>query len=497
MTGQFVADHGEASGIAFSHDGAVLAASGNNSQRSSIVLADARTWTPVGEPLVVQGSGRRSFPDRVDALVFSDNDSRLFSGDLDNHLIEWDIAARRQVKVLAGHADDVLAVRILAGGSVISTGADGVVVLWNPANGQWGADALDREADGTQSVAFLGRTALLTATSGGRVLIWDATKRTPIRQLTDGTDPFGHFYVAAAGGSRVATVDMSGSFLFYDTTDGRVIHRYAVAGPTNVDGLTLQPGQPLAIDATGRTMAVALGRQLTVVDVGSGAALLDVADATGSVAISPDGQRVAALLPGGVLRLWQRLGGAFSTHSTELAIGDSPRLDSVLTFSPDGRTLAVALGTTIRMVHLDKGGGHVDMLEGHLERATALAFSPDGTLLATGGADGVVLLWDLPSGRRLGTLRAGTTAITGLAFSEDGTRLATAGERPVLQVDENGMARPPTVSPAVLLWNLDVSSWSAHACEVAGRNLSKAEWVRYLGTDLPYKSTCPQFAAGS
>ncbi len=87
-------------------------------------------------------------------------------------------------------------------------------------------------------------------------------------------------------------------------------------------------------------------------------------------------------------------------------------------------------------------------------------------------------------------------AVTGLAFSADGTRLASAVEEPVLQVDEDGLAQRQPAAPSVLLWNLDLASWNTAACEVAGRNLSRAEWTRYVGPEVPYQSACPQFAAG-
>jgi len=41
---------------------------------------------------------------------------------------------------------------------------------------------------------------------------------------------------------------------------------------------------------------------------------------------------------------------------------------------------------------------------------------------------------------------------------------------------------------------VSASSWLAHACAVAGRNLTKEEWRRFV-PGHPYRKTCPSFAA--
>jgi hypothetical protein len=66
-----------------------------------------------------------------------------------------------------------------------------------------------------------------------------------------------------------------------------------------------------------------------------------------------------------------------------------------------------------------------------------------------------------------------------LAFGPDGKLLVSATER-----------------DRILLWNLDPTSWEDEACRVANRNLTLAEWRRYVGADVAYRVTCPGLPPG-
>jgi hypothetical protein len=50
----------------------------------------------------------------------------------------------------------------------------------------------------------------------------------------------------------------------------------------------------------------------------------------------------------------------------------------------------------------------------------------------------------------------------------------------------------PGESP--IMWDIDPQSWREKACTVAGRNLTKTEWDKYMPTDEPYRATCPELA---
>jgi WD40 repeat protein len=142
-------------------------------------------------------------------------------------------------------------------------------------------------------------------------------------------------------------------------------------------------------------------------------------------------------------------------------------------FSPDGQTLASVSGdTTIRLWEVATGQPIGDPLRGHTDSVWSVAFSPDGQTLASGSDDGTIRLWEVATGQPIGDpLRGHTDLVWSVAFSPDGQTLASASG--------DGTIR---------LWNVPIGK--ARACRAANRNLTAAEWRRYLG-DRPYALTCP------
>jgi WD40 repeat protein len=143
-------------------------------------------------------------------------------------------------------------------------------------------------------------------------------------------------------------------------------------------------------------------------------------------------------------------------------------------FSPDGRTLAVAVqaGATGSIDFFDVATGN--------RRARLLLPSPPvgvayvrgGTRIATITSVGGALppgsgassheLWDTASLQPVGEPISFSTALFRDVASPDGRRIVSGG---------NGIA---------VIWDLDPSRWENMACRIANRPLTRAEWHRYL-----------------
>jgi WD40 repeat protein len=109
-------------------------------------------------------------------------------------------------------------------------------------------------------------------------------------------------------------------------------------------------------------------------------------------------------------------------------------------------------------------------------------FSTDDNTLASGSFDNTVILWDVSDKAnpvQLSQLAGHTSSVLSVDFSADDNTLASGSD-----------------DSTVILWDVSVESLKEKACRRAGRNLTQAEWERYLGT-RPYNRTCPQHPEGS
>ncbi|MDA3646549.1 hypothetical protein LZ318_25425 [Saccharopolyspora indica] len=543
--------------VAFSRDGKLLATGAANNS------SGARLWDV--------GTGRQIGPtfdsdSQVYSAVFSPDGKTLATGTQGAGARLWDVGTGQQIGPQLGDTT-VESVAFSRGGETLVTATGDGAQLWDRATGQQIGPTLS-SAGNVEEVAFSpDGTTVVTATatavrtsfnappSGGGAQLWDVATGRQIGPTLDDTttvysaafSPDGSTLVTGVGsetGGGVRLWNLAASRQIGPTLDGS---SYARSVAFNRDGTALAAGM---FRGGARSWNVATGSQVrsvlgdsTVLSVafspdgntlvtgadsetGGGARLWNLAtgqqigpvlggpNTVSSVAFSKDGDTLATSLGDEGVRLWDVATG----RQIGPTFGESGSMDvDAVALSPDGKTLAAAMGSAMGVQLWDVATGRPVGAALGSATVNSVQFSPDGETLATGLLLGGAQLWDVATGQRIGPT-LGSGGLVSVAFSPDGETLAatadaTNGGGVQLWDVATGRQIGPTVGNSVLvsvafspdgrtlatadpyvgaqLWNVDyLVDFQRVVCDEVGGFLTSEFWERHVPPGPAYRNVC-------
>ena len=428
-----------------------------------------RVWDVAGR----SGTRAVATPNGLAYAVVFRQDDRLLMGDAGSGVYSVDPTNGTAIGRTVGPGQGTTVVAVSRDGhTVLGGGADGVVTVWTMSRRSLTMSDLAITAVTPQP----GGALLAMVTGDGAGWLWDRATGDGLRRLAaePGRLRYARF---SPDGTRLATVGDDGTLLLWDPATAAPVGRFSRPG-TELTGLAFSPD--------GTTVAVAARTGSTSGEV----LLLATSDLT----------------------LRQRRPIDAGPGDPPPRVGADTRASAV-SFSPDGRLLAVPLYSgRVALWNLTDPAAPPTSLDGHTGMALDAAFSPDATVLATSGSDRFVRLWNVVDGREIGSFE-GVSAIRSVAFSPDGATLATASRDSVLRLwdvrsrqplalidrhsddlnavafDEHGELISAGADGVAVVWDLDPGHAVRELCHRVDPATIAEQW-RVLGSDLGDPPSC-------
>jgi len=464
---------GNVSSLAYSPDGKQLAANDTD----HLVVLDTATWLPVRDATVIDENYY------IQSMAYSPDGSRLAVGS-NKHVVLLDATTGRQVgSPLLGARGGVMGVAFGADGRTLAAGStSGDVDVYDLQNAPL-ATKVPAGMTSVTAIAFRPDGKVLASAGSDSVIrFWDTSTWQTVGQ-TPASDGRISALAFSPDGKTLASGGEDKLVHLWDASTGQQL-----ATPLDAKGGAVYC---LAFSPDGKWLAIGgVTDQLSVWEVAGGKPVasqqyspmqnevFDPIKAILTVGFMPDSSGLFFTMAGGTAMFvsWgaQGPGSEWTTRKLSFIEGQLQANEVEGALSPNGKTVALANLTDIRLADVASGNLIGLPMYGHNYGVSDLAFSPDGKLLASGGMDATVRVWDSATGQPVGLpLQGPSKGVYRVAFSPDGTRLVGVGN-----------------DGSIYVWNMVMNDWESLVCGLAKRNLSGLEWQQFM-PDEPYRLTCP------
>ena len=187
-----------------------------------------------------------------------------------------------------------------------------------------------------------------------------------------------------------------------------------------------------------------------------------------SIAISSDGNKLAAGTNDGTIELWK---------TTQDFPGESVKVDNnaifAIEFSKDAALLATGDQEGIVRIWDANSINNLMTLTGHTARVIDIKFDPGNKLIASASTDKTVQIWETAKLNENPIILTQEAWVMNISFNETGDKIYTGYK--------NGLRQ---------IWETTTKPMTEGLCTKLTRNMSLDEWNNYVGKDITYEKTC-------
>jgi WD40 repeat protein len=460
--------------VSFSHDGKTIASASGN--------GEIKLWDIDGH---LKSSPRLDAKVPISSVIFSPDDRIIASAGYDGKIVLIDANSQKVVRVLPlSVTPSPVPVRCISfspdGKKIVAGYEDSKIRLWNPINGKELTQRSYQFKGHTSSINSISfspdrkNETIASVSDDGNIKLWDIRGNElqtfkigfPVKSI--GFSPDGKRIISGGdetvvrlwsleSPNRVLSVgdkevtsfsfNPAGTAIISGNSDGKVIlwdlDRQGLLTQSKIfsDNFSktnpkMQPESTIVdFSRDGRGILYAINYNNSDNSSGSEAIIylweLDkltprtFAKLNGrisSLSFSPDGKNIL-VATGTTLRLWDK------DSRQVLLFTPTEHKDIIksISFSPDGKTIATAsVDQTIKLWH-SSDGQEITTLTGHTGSVFDVKFSPDGETIASASTDKTIKLWNSSDGQEIRTLRGHTDSVYSVSFSPDDKIIASAG----------------------------------------------------------------------
>ncbi|WP_179052046.1 WD40 repeat domain-containing protein [Nostoc sp. TCL26-01] len=295
-----------------------------------------------------------------------------------------------------------------------------VTTLWQTVSDVKERNLLEGHNDSVNSVYFSPDGKILASCSNDTIKLWDVTTGKEILTLNEPNNRV--YYIRFSPNGKTLAAVTSKGIKLWDMAMVREIRTLSVGN--NTFGYEESPIS-VSFSADGKTLAFGFSDDtIKILDVASGKEIRTFtganADLDTGISFSLDGKTLASRRNKTIKIRNVATGKEIRTFAAV-----NIDFDTIISFSPDGKTLAfTATDNTIKLRDIATGK-ETHIITGANAKFNTINFSPDGTTLAFGSNDNTITLWDVTTGKKIHTLTRHNGSINSVSFSPNGTTLAS------------------------------------------------------------------------